>query len=74
MSALRPCQLHVEELLQCRLMINKLPPFKDLNIRISIIIPIKGKEFISISQWFELRGVDLNYHHTQALGPGQRAC
>ena len=28
-------------------MINKLPPFKGLNIRIPIIIPIKGRAFIN---------------------------
>ena len=32
-------------------MINKRPPFKGLNIRISITIPIKGKGFIN--QWSE---------------------
>ena len=28
-------------------MINKPPPFKDLNIRIPIMIPIKGRGFIN---------------------------
>ena len=28
-------------------MINKPPPFKDLNIRIPIIIPIKGSGFLN---------------------------
>ena len=28
-------------------MMNELPPFKDLDIRIPIIIPIKGRGFIN---------------------------
>ena len=28
-------------------MLNKPPPFKDLNIRMPIIIPIKGRGFIN---------------------------
>ena len=31
---------------KCRPMINKPPPFKGLNIRIPIIIPIKGRGFL----------------------------
>ena len=32
---------------ECRPMINKPPPFKGLDIRILIIIPIKGRGFIN---------------------------
>ena len=32
---------------QCRPMINKPPPFKGLNIRIPILIPIKGRGFLN---------------------------
>ena len=33
--------------IQCRPMINKPPPFKGLNIRIPIIIPVKRRGFIN---------------------------
>ena len=38
-------------------MINKPPPFKGLNVRIPIIIPIKGRGFINHGSGLGLRGV-----------------
>ena len=42
---------------KCRPMINKPPPFKGLDIRIPIIIPIKGREFINEGSALVLRAV-----------------
>ena len=33
---------------QCKPMINTLPPFKGLNIRVLIIIPIRGRGFVNL--------------------------
>ena len=41
--------------LQCGLLINTPPPFKDVNIRIPIIIPIKGRGFINLESTLRLR-------------------
>ena len=38
----------------CRLPIDKPPPFTGLNIRIPIIIPVKGSGFIDQGSWLGL--------------------
>ena len=46
---------------KCRPMINKPPPFKGLDIRIPIIIPIKGREFINEGSALVLKGCEQHF-------------
>ena len=47
-------------------MIHKPPPFKGLNIRIPIIIPIKGREFVNHGSG--LASPDLRYMKGEPRG------
>ena len=46
---------------ECRPMIDKPPPFKGLNIRISMIVPIDGRGFINQRSGLELQHDGLRY-------------
>ena len=53
-------------------MINKPPPFKGLNIRIPIIIPIKGRGFINHGSGLRDKAPNLGFRGLGLTGSGFR--